>query len=78
MSEVPIRELRNHGGAVAERVLAGEDITVTHAGTPVMRLIPLPKTALTAEALLARWKHVSPVDVSALRADLDSVIDPGL
>ncbi|HLE85784.1 MAG TPA: type II toxin-antitoxin system prevent-host-death family antitoxin, partial [Thermoanaerobaculia bacterium] len=38
MSTVTIRELRNRGGDVVERVLAGESLTVTRAGTPVAEL----------------------------------------
>jgi len=33
---------------------------------------------LTAEALLARWHRLPPVNYRALRADLDEVMDPAL
>ncbi|MDP3972589.1 MAG: type II toxin-antitoxin system prevent-host-death family antitoxin [Candidatus Nanopelagicales bacterium] len=75
MSTVPIRELRNNGGAVADRVLAGEQVTVTRAGKPVMELVAVPKTPLTAAALLARWRHLEPVDPAAFRRDLAAALD---
>lgn len=34
MASVSIRELRNHGGEVVERVMAGETVTVTLAAVP--------------------------------------------
>lgn len=75
MSEVPIRELRNNGGVVADRVLAGEQITVTRAGKPIMQLVPLPPPALSAAALLERWQHLPQIDYQRFREDLASVFD---
>ena len=75
MSTVPIRELRNNGGAVADRVLAGEQVTVTHAGKPIMELVPVPRVPLSAEALLARWRNLEPVDGMRLRHDLAAILD---
>ncbi len=40
MAEITIRELRNHGGEVVDRVAHGEQITVTRAGKPVAELRP--------------------------------------
>lgn len=78
MAEVTIRELRNHGGEVVDRAARGEQITITRAGKPVAELRPAPRQPLTAEALLARWHRLPPVDYRALRADLDEVMDPAL
>lgn len=78
MSNVTIRELRNHGGEVIERVQAGEAITVTRDGTPVAELRPLTRRGLDPTTLLARWSNLPPVDPAAFRADLDELIDPGL
>jgi prevent-host-death family protein len=41
MSEVPLRELRNHTSEVLRRVEDGESLTVTVSGRPVARLVPL-------------------------------------
>ena len=41
MSDVTIRELRNHGGDVINRVQAGEHVIITRSGTPVAELRPL-------------------------------------
>ena len=46
MAEVTVRELRNEGGRVIDRVLAGESLLVTRAGEPVAELRPLPHAAL--------------------------------
>ena len=78
MAEVTIRELRNQGGEVVDRVARGEQITITRAGKPVAELRPVRRQPLTAETLLARWHRLPAVDYRALRADLDEVMDPAL
>ena len=78
MDEVTIRELRNHGGEVVDRVAAGERLTVTRDGRPVAELRPISRQALSAGTLLRRWRRLRPIDAAAFRADLDSVVDPGL
>lgn len=78
MATVTVRELRNHGGDVLDRVEAGERLTVTRSGRPVAELRPVSTTALSSSVLLERWRHVPPVDPVRLRADLDSLIDPRL
>ena len=75
---VTIRDLRNHGGDVVDRVAAGESLVVTRSGKPVAELIPLRRRGLDAATLLARWRHLPPVDPDALRADLDRVLDASL
>ena len=47
-----MRELRNHGGDVLDRVEAGERLTVTRNGKPVAELVPLPRRELTLEEIL--------------------------
>jgi prevent-host-death family protein len=78
MSEVTIRQLRNHGGDVVDRVAAGEHVTITRGGRAVARLEPLARPALSAEALLERWARVPQVDPARFRADIDAVLDPTL
>lgn len=78
MAEVSIRDLRNHGGDVVDRVEAGERVVVTRAGRPVAELRPVRAGRLTAAALLARWRHLPPLDPAGLRADTDDTIDPSL
>jgi prevent-host-death family protein len=65
MSEITIRELRNHGGDVLERVARGEALTVARR--------PLP-----AAVLLERWRRLPAVDPARLRADVDGVLDGSL
>ncbi len=78
MEEVTIRDLRNHGGEVVDRVMAGERLTVTRAGRPVAELRPVEPAALGAAAILRRWRRLRPVDQAKLRADLDAVLDPSI
>jgi prevent-host-death family protein len=78
MTEVTIRELRNHGGDVVDRAAQGEQITITRAGKPVAELRPVGRQPLTAETLLARWHRLPPVDYAAMRADLHEVMDADL
>ena len=78
MAEVTIRDLRNHGGDVIDRVQAGEPITITRDGRPVAVLVPAVPQALSAEALLARWRRLRPVDPVEFRADIDRLLDTRL
>jgi len=78
MSEVSIRELRNHGGEVVDRVAAGEQVTITRGGRAVARLEPMVRPPLGARELLDRWARVPVVDPVQLRRDIDAVLDPAL
>jgi antitoxin (DNA-binding transcriptional repressor) of toxin-antitoxin stability system len=78
MANVSIRDLRNKGGEVVDRAARGETITITRAGKPVAELRALPRPRLTAEALLARWRKLPPMDPVAFRNDIDKIIDPRL
>jgi prevent-host-death family protein len=78
MPDVTIRELRNRGGDVVDRVAAGERVTVTRDGRPVAELRPVRPPGLTADQLLARWRRLPPVDPRRLRRDVDAVLDPEL
>ncbi len=75
MANVTIRDLRNHGGEVIDRVAAGEHLTVTRSGKAVAELRPLRPHALTAVVLLDRWRHLPPMDADALRRDIDATLD---
>ena len=78
MAEVTIRELRNRGGDVVNRVEAGERLTVTRDGRPVAELRPYRSTPLSAAVLLRRWRRLPSLDADLLRDDVDAVIDPRL
>lgn len=78
MSEVSIRELRNEGGSVVERVLRGELVTITRSDTPVARLEPIGRAPLSSRELVKRWQRVAVVDIDGLRADLAEVLDTRL
>jgi prevent-host-death family protein len=55
MTEIPLRELRNHASEVVRRVEGGEELEVTVNGRPVIRLVPMSRRPrfLPAEVLLA-------------------------
>jgi len=75
MSEVSVRELRNYGGQILDRVEGGESMTITRDGTPVARLSPLPTPRLSASALVERWKNVPVINADELREDIGEVLD---
>ena len=78
MADVTIRDLRNHGGEVIDRVVAGKHLTVTRDGRPVAEPSPLRPHGLSAAALLARWRRVPSPDLARLRAELDATLDSRL
>lgn len=78
MTDVSVRDLRNHGGDVLDSVLRGERVTVTRAGKPVAELRPLAGGGTPATVLLERWATIPVIDLEALRTDLDAVLDPSL
>ena len=75
MEEVSVRELRNYGGQILDRVEGGESMTITRDGTPVAVLSPLPNPRLSAAALLDRWKNVPVIDGDRLREDIAEILD---
>ena len=78
MTEVRVRDLRNHGGDVLDAVLRGERVTVTRAGKPVAELRPVSAAGTPATVLLDRWKVLPVLDLASLRTDLDAVLDSAL
>ncbi len=78
MDNVSVRELRNNGGRVLQRVADGETLTVTMDGQPIAELRPVAGRAVPAATLLKRWRHLPPVNAQQLRADLDRVLDASL
>jgi len=78
MSEVSIRDLRNHGGEVIDRVEQGERLTVTRDGRQVAELRPLERRPLKVDVLIQQWARLPRFDPDALRRDLDQVLDSRL
>ena len=62
MSEVSIRELRNHGGEVVDRAARGEQITITRSGRAVAELRAISPAPVSAASLLERWRGLPLVD----------------
>ncbi len=78
MSEVPIRELRNHGGEVIDRVERGERVTITRDGRRVAELRPLRRPGAKASVLVQRWSGLPLVDPERFRSDVDQAVDARL
>lgn len=78
MANVTVRDLRNNGGRVLQRVVNGEALTVTMDGRPVAELRPIPRRETTAATLLKRRRSLPVVDVPALREDIDRLLDSSL
>ncbi len=78
MADASIRELRNHGGEVIDRVAAGERVTITRDGKAVAELRPLPRQRATAVALIERFRRLPAVDPVRFRTDVDAVVDQSL
>ena len=78
MKTVTVRELRNNGGEVLDRIERGESVIVTRDGHPVAELRPLPRRSPRAAELIARRKKLPRVDPAALRRDIDAAIDPSV
>ncbi len=71
MHSATVRELRNHGGEVLDRVARGEALVVTRHGLEVAELRPRTRRS-PAPADLIRGL------IDALRKDLDAVSDAEL
>ena len=78
MERVTIRQLRNTGGEVIDRVGRGEVLLVTRDGRPVAELRPVRTRGVPRDLLVERARNLPPVDPADLRADLDAAIDPSL
>jgi prevent-host-death family protein len=78
MGEVSIRDLRNHGGEVIDRVERGERLTITRDGRQVAELRPLGRVPAAAAVLIERWSRLPAVVPGRLRRDVDQVIDSSL
>lgn len=77
MARVSVRELRNQGGKVLDRVQEGEAIVITRDGEDVAELRPVRK-GLSAEALTERWRTLPEMDPETLRRDIDEILDTDL
>jgi prevent-host-death family protein len=78
VSEVSIRDLRNHGGEVIDRVERGERLTVTRDGRQVAELRPIAPFPVKASVLVERWSRLPKFDPEGLRQELDQTIDASL
>ena len=78
MDKVTIRELRNNGGRVLDRVLRGEPLQVTRDGRPVAEIVPTRAPGLTGEELVRRSRRLPDIDAARFRNDVDAVLDQRL
>ena len=75
---VSVRELRNQGGQVLDRVERGETLCVTKDGDPVAELHPIRRRSVPPAELIARAKRRPRVDPDGLRRDIDAILDQTL
>ena len=73
-----MRELRNEGRRILERVTSGEVLTVTRDGHPVAEMRPLPRKPVPSAMLLDHWRRLPAVDAAKLRADIDAILEASL
>lgn len=73
-----VRDLRNHGGEVLDRVARGESFIVTRDGSPVAELAPLRRRSAPPAELITRRRSLPSVDPESLRRDIDDVLDASL
>ncbi|HEY4809445.1 MAG TPA: type II toxin-antitoxin system prevent-host-death family antitoxin [Solirubrobacteraceae bacterium] len=78
MASVSIWDLRNHCGQMVDRAARGEQIIITRSGKAVAELRAVSRPPLSAETLLSHWHRLPPRDPSALRADIDGLLDAAL
>ena len=78
METVTVRELRNNGGAVLDRVERGESVIVTRDGHPIAELRPLPRRSARPTELIERRKRLPRVNPESLRRDIDAAIKASL
>jgi len=66
---IPQKELRNNVGDVLRRAEAGEELTITVAGRPTARLVPVGRRQwVSGDALRAVWQTPAP---RTLASDVD-------
>ena len=78
MEEVTVRELRNNGSAVINRVLSGESLIVTRDGDEVAELRPVHQRPTHISVLRKKWQGLPSLNPVALRADIGSIIDQSI
>ncbi|MGL5817687.1 MAG: type II toxin-antitoxin system Phd/YefM family antitoxin [Phycicoccus sp.] len=78
MSAVTVRDLRNHGSEVLDRVARGETVTVTRNGVEIAEVRPLARRSPSPAELIARRRRLPLVDPDAWRHDIDAGRDPAL
>ena len=78
MKEITVRELRNNGSAVINRVLSGESLIVIRDGDEVAELRPVHQRPTHISVLRKKWQGLPSLDPVALRGDIDSIIDQSI
>jgi prevent-host-death family protein len=72
-TEITQRELRNNSGEIMRQLDQGQSFVVTRNGVPVGELSPLRRHRfISAQAAVAAFQGAPRIDLSRLRADLDS------
>lgn len=78
MDAVTVRELRNSGGDVLNRIARGERLLVTRDGVEVAELRPTTRRSPSSAELIAKRRALPVVDPATWRRDVDDLLDPAL
>ena len=78
MGEASVRQLRDQGPAVVDRVLRGEHLIITRNGEPVAELRPVRRRPLHRDALVQRFRTLRPLDPAPIRRNIDRTISQTL
>ena len=78
MAGVTVRDLRNRGGEVLDRVSRGETLIVTKDGRPIAELRPLGRSSVNTAELIRRRRNLPRVDDRELRTEIDAALDQAL
>jgi antitoxin (DNA-binding transcriptional repressor) of toxin-antitoxin stability system len=78
LKSVTTQDLRAWGDDIVADVSRGETVIVTRNGEAIAEIRPYPPRGLTTEELIARRRHLPPIDPARLREDIDSVLDQSI
>lgn len=72
MSEVSIREARNNLSQLIREVQAGGNVTISNHGSPVARLVPVPRS--TGRSILDTLDSLPPLRRPRSDSEIDTAI----
>jgi len=75
MTEIGMFEAKTHFSKLARRVRAGEEITVTDRGTPILKMVPVENKRTPEEVrAIIRSFHEDPIEWNGPRLTIEQII----